>query len=229
MQHQADLPQIVHVRSSDQQGDLGRLEVVEGVEPAALAARVSELSRAAFVADAEGAVFRLEIGETSRLARCSRVAALPAGERATALQWSPEAAVVAVATDQGRILRYSDPTAAEGGGSQQAGSPSRGRGQRAAAGRHVPWQLQGEVLLDGPVAALCLEPRGLTEGVAATAACTAWFVDLPAGQREPVMCGHAGEIDLLVAEAGAGRLVASVAGDGLLRVWDVVRRQVGGG
>jgi hypothetical protein len=186
----------------------------------------------AFVADAEGGVWRAEVG-AGRLLACARVAALPPGEAATALQWAPHAGALAVGTDQGRLLRYRCGSALAGccgacGGSQPGSAVARPRCGSCGAAR--PWQLEAQALLDGPVASLCLEPGGLREGVAATAAATAWFVDLEGGERAPLVCGHAGRVELLVAPpAGAGAaagegergdgVVASVAADGVLRVW----------
>ncbi|KAI8472679.1 MAG: hypothetical protein J3K34DRAFT_519551 [Monoraphidium minutum] len=175
------------------------------------AARVQEAAHTAFVADVSGGVWRVELGD-GRLARCARGAALPPGEGAAVLQWSQSARVLAVGTDQGRVLRYG-----LGGG-----------GGAAAPG--ACWQLEGQVMLDGAVEALCLEPEGLSEGLAATAGCTAWYVEMAGGARVPVVCGHTGEVALLQAAPGGDgggvgpSLVASAASDGLLRVW-----RVGGG
>lgn len=206
----------------------------EGVQAAASRREAGreEAARKAFVADAGGGVWEVEVGE-GRLVRCSRIVSLPPGEGVVVLRWAQGAAALAVGTDQGRVLWYSGESceeAAAGRGSCHGGSVSGGlRGARDV------WQLEGQALLDGAVASLWLEGEGLREGVAATKACTAWYVEVETGSKAPLVCGHGGKIQLLeVASMGEGAgvcgggswgeqdeegLVASVAGDGLLRVW----------
>jgi len=218
---------VVHAAGAHQQS--------EADLQAASRASINEAKCTAFVADTAGAIWQVRVGE-GRLAGCHRVAALPAGERVGALQWGQEAGVVAVGTHQGRVLRYT----ATIGPAGSSGSPSRNSAAAAAAvqkARGQMWQLEGQVLLDGPVTALHMEPHRLIEGVAATASCTAWFVDLEAQESAPVVCGHSGEVQLLVALLGAcsggsgsvdgesSSVLASVDTDGALRVWNLDRSQ----
>jgi hypothetical protein len=214
-----------------------------GGEAAAGARLVRGPEGAVFVADGKGCVWQAEVRE-GRLLRCGRVTALPPGEVATALQWAPDAGALAVGTDQGRVLLYRCPccpscpdSCCSGGcGNSGAGGGSSGSssGSHGAQGRRL-WQLEGELLLDGSVTALCLESGGLMEGVAATSAATAWYLDLAACERVPLVCGHVGRVELVVAapcvaeggsRSGDGdAVVASVAADGVLRVWQLGSEQ----
>lgn len=161
------------------------------------------------------------------------VAQLPAGEVATQLQWSQPSAALAVATSSGRLLRYNQTTTSSSSSApwQQWWAADRVSCVAAGGQQQLPqWQSSGEPLVfDGPVTSLQLEPQQLSEGVAATAAATCWYVDASQQQLAPLLAGHASSITGLVDAgldaapgsddpAGTG-LVASMCEEGWLALW----------
>ena len=252
--------------------------------------RREKAANTAWVADAAGGVWEVTISD-GWLQQSSRVLKLLPGECATALTWSQGAAAVAVATDQGRVLRYSLRGAAgameEGIGRRAggmgsssnaglvpagatAGSLSAGTGAvagsaggqpvaeaGAAAGGDAPFwaaasplaHLIAELLLDGPCAALQLDPGTLQEGVVVSSSCTCWFIDLARQEKVPLLWSHPTAVTGMVAvqqqqlqlqhhqQLGQGEqqqqelvqgrsVVISTAQDGVLRVWSVGQGQV---
>ena len=189
-------------------------------------------SRNVFAAGDDGVVWRGEVGE-GLLLRSARVAALPTGEAVTALRCAPAADTLVVATDAGRVLRFTCAAAATAAGDAQ-GCVQEEHEQFQSQGPAAPWRLDAEVALDGAVAALEADPAArLNDCLVTTRAATAFRLDIDAGRRAPLVCGHAGEVRRLWALDAAGGsgggaaigggilggLMASVAGDGALRVW----------
>jgi hypothetical protein len=73
--------------------------------------------------------------------------------------------------------------------------------------------------VDGAVLSLCLDPAHLQEGVAASAAATAWFVQLAAQHQAPLLAGHTAAVTVLVPGPHGAPLLASLAQDGHLALW----------
>jgi hypothetical protein len=161
------------------------------------------------------------------------VARLAPGEVATQLQWSQPSSTLAVATSSRRLLRYEcSSSSSSSTPCQQWWAADRLSAAVTAGGQpQLPqWQRSGAPLVfDGPVRSLQLEPQQLAEGVAATAAATCWYVDVPQQQLAPLLAGHAGSITGLV-DAGAAAaggsdgaagcgLVASMCEEGWLALW----------
>lgn len=191
-----------------------------------------EAASTAWVGDGAGGVWRVTLGD-GRLQQCHAVAQLLPGECATALVWSMAAGALAVATTQGRVLRYVSAASAAGtsasttstlgstGGRVTPGSPLKAWGQGSP-----PWQVTAELLLDQPAAGLQLETDACLEGVAVTGCATVWFLDLSAGQKSPVLCGHAAAITGLVQDPEVPGQLATLSTDGVLRIWQLRGQQV---
>ncbi|KAF8065716.1 WDR90 [Scenedesmus sp. PABB004] len=191
----------------------------DGVADAhARAAAQAEAAATAFAADDAGRVWALAIGEGD-LAASALVARLgPEQGGVTCLQWSQCSSTLAVGTGSGALLRF-----CRGGGAGAAGQWWARCGPDGAA----CWRQDGALALDGGVTSLALEPEALAEGVAGSAAGTAWCVDLARCTTSPLLAGHAGGVAGLVDasaaglrhQAGDGGLVASLCADGSLTLW----------
>lgn len=217
----------------------------------------------AFVGDLSGCVWQIEIRD-GLLVRTHKVASIlctdvstgsikassetrsQQSESVTALQWSQRSGALVAATSQGRLLRYSCSTDSLSLDSTHIDHPPgklhRLRPVATCSATPASWHFTKEVQTDGCVTSLMLDPELLLEGVVATAAATAWYVDFDQarseGQKAPLICGHGSSITGLVTASNqamtnaAGStaaddvlqqptLVVSTAQDGVLRVWDL--------
>lgn len=162
-----------------------------------------------------------------RLLSCVKVTTLTQGETVTHMQWSQTAAALAVATSKGRVLRFTADTS--GGSSNVSGQQQQQ--QWWAAGTGATWRAEGSLTVpdNAKTTSLQLDPCRLSEGVVATAAATAWYVDILAQQQVPLLAALAGQITGLVnaaataAGSGVCGRVASLCDDGWLAIWETQR------